>query len=106
MASPDAHKWELAMKDELNSIASNNTWSLVPLPPGRKAIGCRWVFKTKLKPDGSVDRFKARLVAKGFSQIEGIDYNEVFAPVAKFTSIRVLLGLAAIEDFEIHQMDV
>ena len=106
--SDDCIQWEKAMQEEYDSILSCGTWSLVKLPPNsdRQAIGCKWVYKIKRKADGSVERYKARLVAKGFNQKEGIDYNETFAPVAKFCSIRALLALAAREDMEIHQMDV
>ena len=90
----------------MQSIAQNKTWKLTVLPPGRQAIGCKWVFALKLKADGSIDRYKARLVAKGFSQVEGIDFCETFAPVARLSSIRVLLALGAHYDWEIHQMDV
>jgi hypothetical protein len=95
------------MQDEFDSLTKNNTWTLVKdMPPGRKAIGCRWVFKRKLNNDGSVSRYKARLVAKGYSQRHGIDYEETYAPVAKFTSIRTILAIGAALDLEIHQMDV
>ena len=79
--SPDRAQWERAMSDELDSIKANNTYTLVPLPAGRKAIGCKWVYKVKRHADGSVDRYKARLVAKGYSQLYGIDFTETFAPV-------------------------
>jgi len=102
----DAQLWKDAMLSELESIAENNTWSIVPRPLGRSLIGCKWVFKRKLNADGSVERYKARLVAKGFSQQYGIDYEETYAPVAKFTSIRVLLSIGAVLDLEMHQMDV
>jgi hypothetical protein len=102
----DAKKWEIAMQEEYNSLLVNNTWSLVLLPKGRKPISCKWVFKIKHGVDGEVQRYKVRLVARGFTQTFGVDYNETFAPVAKFVSIRCILALAAIEDMEIHQMDV
>jgi hypothetical protein len=84
----------------------NNTWTLVPLPVGRKPISCKWVFKIKQSANGEVERYKARLVARGFTQTYGVHYNKKFAPVAKFTSIHCILALAALEDMEIHQMDV
>jgi len=94
------------MQEEYNSLMANNTWTLVPLPPSRKPVSCKWVFKIKQGVNGEVERYKARLVARGFTQTYGVDYNETFAPVAKFTSIRCILALAALEDMEIHQMDV
>jgi transposase InsO family protein len=106
MTRTDRQQWELAAKEEYRSIQAAGTWNLTPLPAGRHAIGCKWVFKLKRKADGTVDRYKARLVAKGYSQKEGIDYTETFAPVAKFASIRALLSLAAYLDLELHQMDV
>jgi hypothetical protein len=102
----DGKKWEIAMQEKYDSLLVNNNWSLVPLPKGRKPISCKWVFKIKHGVDGEVERYKARLVARGFTQTFGVDYNEAFAPVAKFVSIRCILALAAIEDMEIHQMDV
>ncbi|KAG2781706.1 hypothetical protein PC112_g24839 [Phytophthora cactorum] len=90
MESSDAVKWKEACDSELESLHKNDTWDVVPLPKGRKAIGCRW----------------ARLVAKGFSQKYGIDYDETFAPVAKFTSIRAVLSMAAKYGLKLHQMDV
>jgi hypothetical protein len=80
--------------------------SLVPLPKGRKPISCKWVFKIKHGVDGEVERYKARLVVRGFTQTFGVDYNETFALVAKFVSIHYILALMAIENMEIHQMDV
>ena len=84
----------------------NNTWDLVPPPENKNVIGSKWVYKVKRNADGSVERFKARLVAQGYSQSQGIDYEEVFAPVARYNSIRSLLAVANICDWEIHQMDV
>ena len=71
-----------------------------------KPIGCRWVYKLKHKPDGTVDRFKARLVAKGFTQTEGIDYFEIFSPIVKLTTVYILLALASASDWFIHQLDI
>ena len=85
---------------------ANNTWDLVPLPKGRKLVRCKWVYRNKYASDGSVERLRTKLVAKGFSQVEGIDYNETFAPVAKMNSIRLVLSLAALHNWEFHQMDV
>jgi hypothetical protein len=85
---------------------TNNTWILVPLPVSRKPVSCKWVFKIKQGANGEVERYKAKLVARGFTRTYRMDYNETFALVAKFTSIRCILALAALEDMEIHQMDV
>ena len=76
------------------------------VPDGRQPIGCKWVFKRKLNSDGSIARYKARLVAKGYAQQFGIDYDETYAPVAKFTSIRALIAIGTSHDLEMHQMDV
>jgi hypothetical protein len=102
----NSKEWECAMQEEYDSLMANNTWTLVPLPVRRKPVSCKWVFKIKQGANGDVDRYKARLVARGFTQTYRVDYNETFAPVSKFTSIRCILALAALEDMEIHQMDV
>ena len=106
MKSPNSQQWEKAMQDELSSLNKHNTWDLVDLPVGKNLIGCKWVFKTKRNASGFIDRFKARLVAQGYSQEYGIDYDEVFAPVARYDSIRSVLAIGTQENFEIHQMDV
>nr|GEV19101.1 zinc finger, CCHC-type [Tanacetum cinerariifolium] len=95
-----------AIDDEIGSIMENNTWVLSDLPPGCKPLGCKWIFKRKMKVDGTIDKFKARLVIQGFRQKEGIDYFDNYAPVARITTIRLLLALAAIHNLVIHQMDV
>ncbi|KAF5451600.1 hypothetical protein F2P56_026693 [Juglans regia] len=94
------------MTAELHALEANSTWTLESLPPGKKPIGCKWVFKTKLKANGSVERYKAWLVAKCYTQVEGLDYHETFAPVAKMTTIRCLLAVAASHQWIIHQLDV
>ncbi|GJV20759.1 zinc finger, CCHC-type containing protein [Tanacetum coccineum] len=76
----------------------NDTWELTDLPPGCKALGCKWILKRKMKVDGSIDKYKARLVIQGFRQKEGIDFFDTYAPVARITTIRLLLALAAIRD--------
>eukprot|EP00253_Pinus_taeda_P026260 PITA_26260 len=90
----------------MNSIKSNEVWDLVELPNGAKAIGCKWVFKTKKDSLGNIERYKARLVAKGFTQKEGIDYTETFSPVSKKNSLRIIMALVAHFDLELQQMDV
>ncbi|CAH9074898.1 unnamed protein product [Cuscuta europaea] len=99
-------KWMKAMKEELASIQKNDTWELVELPKGRKHIDVKGVFKLKKKPDGSVAKYKARLVVKGFLQKKGLDYGEVFSPVARKETIRTVLGIASLKEWNLHQMDV
>lgn len=102
----DSKVWIEACKDEISSIEKNKTWSLVDLPIGFNAIGLKWVFKIKRNSDGSINKNKARLVAKGYVQKHGIDYDEVFAPVARIETIRFIIGLAALNGWEIHHLDV
>jgi hypothetical protein len=101
MRSSEAGEWMEVCQYEIDTLAKNGTWVLVDLLPGRKAVKSKWVFK--LKSDG---RYCARLVAKGFMQIPGIDFDETFSPVARFESLHMLLALAVLEDWHIHQMDV
>jgi len=100
----DAKQWDKAIKIEIESIEKNNTWTLVDLPKGTKPIGCKWIFKKKCHPDGSIDKYKARLAVKGFTQKLNIDYFDTFAFVTRISSIRVLLALAATHKLVIHQM--
>ncbi|GJS07785.1 RNA-directed DNA polymerase, eukaryota [Tanacetum coccineum] len=106
MASRDVAFWKEAIQSEIDSIMHNNTWELTDLPSGCKALGCKWILKRKMKVDGSIDKYKARLVIQGFRQKEGIDFFDTYAPVARISTIRLLLALAAIHDLVIHQMDV
>uniref|UniRef100_A0A2N9JA23 Retrovirus-related Pol polyprotein from transposon TNT 1-94 n=1 Tax=Fagus sylvatica TaxID=28930 RepID=A0A2N9JA23_FAGSY len=106
MSCKESELWYNAMKEEMNSMKSNGVWDLVELPNGVKAIGCKWVFKTKKDSLGNIERYKARLVAKGFTQKEGIDYTETFSPVSKKDSLRIILALVAHFDLELQQMDV
>lgn len=99
-------EWEKTMAAEQHSLLKNNTWVLSNLPPKKKPIGCKWVLKVKYKVDGTLDKYKARLVAKGFSQKEGIDYEETFAPTAKMSTIQRVLTLLAQFGWKVHQMDV
>ncbi|KAG9441433.1 hypothetical protein H6P81_017287 [Aristolochia fimbriata] len=99
-------EWHTVMNEEFNALLTNCTWSLVSLPQGRRAIGCKWVFRVKTKPDGSIDRYKARLVAKGFNQREGQDYFQTFSPVFKPVTIRTVLTLAVSRNWSIRQLNV
>ena len=98
-------EWNPAIADELHSHMENGTWTQATLPIGKKALSIKWVFKFKTNTDGS-QRYKARLVVRGFEQREGIDFKETFAPVAKFTTVRIMLALATHFDWEEEQMDV
>lgn len=102
----DAYEWRKAMEEEMKSLAKNETWTLVPLPPGLNVVTCKWVFKSKTKPDGTLDRRKARLVARGFSQTHGVDFFETFSPVVRYESVRCVLAYAASRNMFIRQFDV
>ena len=106
LSSNFSKEWKEAADLEYKAILDNGTWELVELPDGRKPIGSKWVFRVKYNSDGTVERFKARIVAKGYSQEYGIDYDETFSPVVKFSSIRTLLAWAVQKGMKIHQMDV
>src|SRR3954469_632830 len=95
-----------AMKSEIDSMYTNKVWTLVDIPEDRKAVENKWIFKRKTDADGNVTFYKARLVAKGFRQIQGVDYDETFSPVAMLKSVRIMLAIAAYFDYDIWQMDV
>ena len=104
-----AHKdpiWQVSMDEEMNSLQKNTTWELVSLPSGRKLVQCKWLFWTKVDTDGKTYKHKASMVAKVFSQVQGVDYHETFAPVAKMDSIRLVLAISASKHWEVHHMDV
>ena len=88
--------WRQAMIAEMQALESSHTWELVPLPSGKKVVGCRWVYAVKVGPDAHVDRLKARLVAKGYTQVYGLDYCDTFSPVAKMTTICLFFAMATI----------
>ncbi|KAF3652257.1 hypothetical protein FXO38_16188, partial [Capsicum annuum] len=94
------------MNEGLAALEENDTWDMVDRPTNATIIGSRWVYSVKMKADGSLDRCKARLVAQGYKQEYGIDYEETFAPVAKMTPVRILLALASIRSWKLHQLDV
>ncbi|CAH9146225.1 unnamed protein product [Cuscuta epithymum] len=99
-------QWREAMSREIAALERSGTWRIQDLPSGKKAIFCKWVYKIKYKSDGSVERYKARLVVCGNRQVQGIDYSETFAPVAKMVTVRTILAVAASRHWELHQMDV
>ena len=102
----DFNFWKDAMKSELESMYSNNVWSLVDLPQGLKPTGCKWVYKRKKGVDGKVETYKTKLVDKGYSQKSGFDYEETFSPMAMIKSIRIFLSIATCYDYKIWKMDV
>jgi hypothetical protein len=104
--SPDTDDWKEAVRSEMNSILSNRTWELVDQPYGYKPMGCKWVFKKKFMPDGTIHKYKARLVAKGYTQKEGEDFFDTYSSIARLITIHVLLSLAASHGLLVHQMDV
>jgi hypothetical protein len=94
------------MVEEMESLHKNEKWDLVKLPSGRKHVGSKWVFKKNMNAIGQFEKFKDQLEEKGYSQVEGVDFGEIFSPIAKLTSIRVLMYLATTFDMEIQPMDV
>ena len=98
--------WKDAMTKEYESIMKNDVWEVVPRPQDKTVVTSKWLYKIKHAADGSTKKYKARFVARGFSQKEGIDYDVIFAPVAKYTTIRSIIALVASQGWNLHQMDV
>ena len=106
MLREDKVKWEKAMQSEMDLLYKNSTWELVHLPAGKRILPCKWIYKQKVTDSASKPIYKARLVAKGFKQQEGVDFEEIFSPVVKMTTLRCVLALVAQQDMELVQMDV
>jgi len=104
--SPQWSDWKKAMDDELKSLKENDVWDVIPKPVERKIVASRWVFKAKGNAQGEVEQYKARLVAKGYSQILGQDNDEIFAPVVRYDSLRLLLAISACKGWRPRQLDI
>jgi hypothetical protein len=102
----DQQVWQEAMLEEYDFIMRNDVWEVVPRSVGKSVVTSRWLYKTKYDVDGSIEKNKARFVARGFSQIEEVNYDETFTPVARYTSIQSIISIAEEMDWRIHQMDV
>ena len=98
--------WIKAMNEELDQIEKNQTWELVPSPKGKNVIGTKWIFKNKLNEDGEVIRNKARLLCNGYAQVEGIEFEETFSPIARLQATRMFLAFVCYKNFKVYQMDV
>lgn len=105
-STPHWPEWEKAFEDEIKSLQENNVWNVVIRPAGRKVVGGKWVCKVKGNAIGEVERFKVKYVAKGFTQVQGLDYDEIFAPVVRFESLRMLLAISAIKGWKPRQLDI
>jgi hypothetical protein len=103
---PEADLWHKAAEEEMEAHSKNGTWDIVKLPPGKKAIGSRWFMKIKKHADGSIECYKARFVTKGYSQRPGFDYNDTFAPTVRYSAVRAILAIAALEDLELRSVDI
>ena len=94
------------MASEIATLEANQTWTITPLPPHKRAVRFKWVYRVKYKADGSLDKYKARLVAKGFTQQAGLDFTDTFSPVAKLTTVKTLLAISAVRGWHLVQLDV
>ena len=99
-------EWVEAMTEEYQSIMKNDVWDIVPKPEGKSVVSSKWIYKIKHTADGSIEKYKAIFVARAFFQKEGIDYEEKFAPVVRYTSIRAMMALASMMKWDLNQMDV
>ncbi|KAM0027867.1 putative RNA-directed DNA polymerase [Helianthus debilis subsp. tardiflorus] len=99
-------KWMAAMHEELDALHQNRTWTLVPRPSSANVVGSKWVYRIKYHSDGTIERYKARLVAQGYTQIPGLDYSHTFSPVVKASTVRIVLSLAVLNSWKLHQLDV
>jgi Reverse transcriptase (RNA-dependent DNA polymerase) len=90
------------MKEELKALKKNKAWVIVQLPKGKKLVGCKWVYKIKYNSNGTIERYKARLVTKGYTQTYGIDYQEIFAPVVKMNTVRILLSIVVNQRWKLY----
>jgi transposase InsO family protein len=109
MSRPEAPEWKKAMETEISALKEHGTFEAVNrdmLPENANILDSKWVYKTKVDENGNIDRYKGRLVVRGFQQREGIDYNETYAPVVRYSNIRLVLTIAAVKDLEVHQLDV
>ena len=106
MSSANQNDWKTAQAVEIDSLEKNKTWSIVPVPADRKVVGSRWVYQTKFNPDGTVNKRKARLVAQGFSQVPGLDFGEVFSPVARLSTVRTVIALSAASKRKMFHIDI
>lgn len=106
LSTPEAPLWKEAINSKLDSIMQNHTWEFIDHTLGNKLLGCKWFLKRKYKADGSIVKYKAGLLVKEFKQKEGLDFCDIYSPVMRITSIRVLLAIASLHDLDIHQMDV
>jgi hypothetical protein len=105
MNSKDSKLWKKAMVEEMDALDKNDAWNLVELTTGIKYVGSKWLFKNKFNAEGKVEKYKARLVEKGYSEVEEIDFGEIFSPVSKLTSIRFVLSIDVAFDLEVEHMD-